>query len=101
MLNCYVIQSFADKTTDDVFHGIDSKASRKIPRAIWNVAHRKLDMINAAHDLRDLRVPPANHFERLKHEWADCYSIRINDQYRVVFRWVESAARDVLITDYH
>ena len=96
-----MILNFADKNTEDIFNGLDSKAARNIPQMAWNVAARKLDMLNAAHDLRDLRVPPANRLEALKGTWAGCHSIRINDQYRVVFRWADGNAKDVLITDYH
>ena len=96
-----MILNFADKTTEDIFNGLDSKAARNIPQMAWNVAARKLDMLNAAYDLRDLRVPPASRLEALKGTWAGCHSIRINDQYRVVFQWADGNAKDVLITDYH
>jgi len=74
--------------------------ARAIPKAMWPVAVRKLDLLNAAHDLRDLRVPPGNRLEGLKGKWAGHYSMRVNDQYRLVFRWTEGNAHDVLITDY-
>lgn len=96
-----MILNFADKTTEDIYHGVDSKAARRIPRAVWSAAVRKLDMLNAASDLRDLRVPPANRLEALKGKWSGYYSIRINDQYRIVFRWREGHANEVQITDYH
>ncbi|HEV8538229.1 MAG TPA: type II toxin-antitoxin system RelE/ParE family toxin [Bacteroidota bacterium] len=101
MLNFIVIIAFADRTTEDVYNGTDSKAARRIPRLIWKIAGRKLDMLNAAHDLRDLRIPPANRLEALKRNWAGYHAIRINDQYRIVFRWTEGNAKDVMITDYH
>ena len=101
MLNCFVIINLADKTTEDVFNGVNSKDARRIPQIIWRVAVRKLDMVNAAHDLKDLRIPPANRLEFLKWKWSGYYSIRINDQFRVVFRWIDGNAHDVLITDYH
>lgn len=96
-----MIIDFGGRTTEDIFHGFDSKQARRIPRSIWAVALRKLDMINAAYELKDLKVPPANRLERLKGRWAGHYSIRINSQYRVVFRWADHNAKDVLITDYH
>ena len=96
-----MIINFADKATEDIFNGVSSKAARQIPETIWNLAGRKLDMVNAAHELKDLRVPPANLLESLKGKWSGHYSIRINDQFRVVFRWVDGNACDVLITDYH
>ena len=96
-----MILDFADKTTEDIYDGVDSKAARRIPQTVWTVAVRKLDMLNAASDLRDLRVPPANRLEALKGKWSGYQSIRINDQYRIVFRWIDGNAKDVLITDYH
>ena len=96
-----MILNFADKTTEDIYDGVDSKAARRIPRTVWAAAIRKLDMLNAASDLRDLRVPPANRLEALKGKWSGYHSIRINDQYRIVFRWIDGNARDVLIKDYH
>jgi proteic killer suppression protein len=96
-----VILNFADKTTEDIYDGVDSKAARRIPQTVWTVARQKLDMLNAASDLRDLRVPSANRLEALKGKWSGYHSIRINDQYRIVFRWSDGNAKDVLITDYH
>ena len=100
-LNSLVIIDFADKATEDIFNGLGSKAARRIPETIWSVAARKLDMLNAAHDLRDLRIPPANRLEQLKGKWTGYHSIRINDQFRVVFRWADGNASGVLVTDYH
>ncbi len=96
-----MILSFKDKTTEDIFNGNNTKLARTIPQTVWAVANRKLDMINAAHDICDLRVPPGNMLERLKGNLSDHYSIRINDQYRIVFKWAQGNAQDVLITDYH
>ena len=96
-----MILSFRDRTTEDIYDGTDSKGARSIPRPIWKSVARKLDMLNAAHDIRDLKVPPGNRLEALKGTWKGYHSIRINDQYRIVFQWVEGNARDVLITDYH
>lgn len=96
-----MIISFGDKATDDIFNGIDSNAARSIPQVIWKTACRKLDMINASKDLKDLRIPPANRLEKLKGKFAGFYSIRINDQYRIIFKWNQSNAEDVMIIDYH
>jgi proteic killer suppression protein len=96
-----MIVNFADKATEDIYHGTDSKAARQIPNVVWRIAARKLDMVNAAHDLRDLKVPPANRLEALKGKLSGFHSIRVNDQYRIIFRWDEGNARDVEITDYH
>ncbi len=96
-----MILDFADKTTEDIYDGVDSKAARQFPRTVWTAAIRKLDMLNAASELRDLRIPPANRLEALKGKWSGYHSIRMNDQYRIVFKWIDGNAKDVLITDYH
>jgi len=96
-----VIGSFGDKPTADVFDGTDSREARSVPKQIWPVACRKLDMLNAAQVLMDLKTPPANRLEKLKEDLAGFWSIRTNDQYRVVFRWSNGRADDVRITDYH
>ncbi len=96
-----MIRSFGDHGTQDLFHGIPSKAARTVPQNLWKVAHRKLDMVNAAHAFTDLAVPPANRLEALKGDLKGRYSIRVNDQYRVVFRWQDGNAHDVRIVDYH
>jgi len=96
-----MILSFHDRTTEDIYNGTESKAARSIPSPIWKIATRKLDMLNAAHDMRDLKVPLGNRLETLKGAWKGYYSIRINNQFRIIFQWVEVNARDVMITDYH
>lgn len=96
-----MILNFADKATEDIYNGLDSKSARRIPQSLWKVIVRKLDMLNAAYDLRDLRVPPANRLEVLKGKWREHHSIRINEQYRMVFKWIDGNAKDVLITGYH
>jgi proteic killer suppression protein len=90
-----------DEVTEDIFHGANTKAARRIPTMLWKIAGRKLDMVNAAHELRDLVVPPGNRLELLKSAWAGFHSIRINDQFRIVFRWKDGNAHEVRITDYH
>ena len=96
-----MIIDFGDQTTSDIFHGLDTKQARKVPNTLWGIAIRKLDMINAAHELRDLRIPPANRLELLKGKLSGHHSIRINDQFRIVFRWIEGNTKNVAITDYH
>jgi len=96
-----MILSFRSHATEDIYNGTDSKAARSIPRAIWKIAGRRLDMLNAAHDLRDLKSPPGNRLEPLKAQWRGYHSIRINDQYRIVFIWADGNAKDVEIVDYH
>lgn len=97
-----VIRTFADKGTEDVFDGETSKAARAcLPLELWASAQRKLDQLNRARLLVELMSPPGNRLERLKGDRADQYSIRINDQYRVCFRWEEGYVYEVGITDYH
>ena len=96
-----MIVDFGDEATEDVFHGENTKAARRIPVVVWKTACRKLDMLNAAHELRDLAVPLGNRLEALHGKLAGHHSIRINDQFRIVFRWEDSNAHEVRITDYH
>lgn len=97
-----MIASFHDRGTEDIFNGIDGKAARRAcPREVRSVARRKLNQINQAVLLQDLRVPPNNRLEVLQKERAGQHSIRINDQYRVCFRWTAQGALQVEITDYH
>ena len=97
-----VIRSFADQGTEDVFDGESSKEARSAcPPNLWAVARRKLTQINRVRDLSELSVPPGNRLERLKGNRSGQYSIRINDQYRVCFRWKAGYADEVEITDYH
>jgi proteic killer suppression protein len=96
-----VIVSFADATAADIFAGSSTRAARRLPTALHNVARRKLFMVNAAVSINDLRVPPSNHLEKLLGDLAGWYSIRINDQYRIVFKFQGSQALNVKIDDYH
>lgn len=96
-----MIRSFGDRRTEDLFHGRNTSQSRRIATDIRNVALRKLDMINAAAVLEDLRSPPGNQLEVLRGELKGFHSIRINQQWRVIFEWTEGAAENVQIVDYH
>lgn len=96
-----MIRSFADATTQDIFDGENSKAARKLPRELHDKARRMLDLINAATRLDDLRVPPGNRLEALKGNFKGFHSIRINDQWRIIFRWLDGDADAVQIVDYH
>jgi proteic killer suppression protein len=96
-----VIANFFDTATADIFNGNDTKAARSIPKAIWPIVIRKLDLLNAATNLLDLRVPPNNRLEALKGNMKGKHSIRVNDQYRIVFTWQNGTASDVRVTDYH
>ncbi len=97
-----MIVSFRDRATEDIFAGTDSKPARRAcPVDLWRVARRKLDQLNAAVALTDLRAPPANRLEVLKGDRRGQHSIRINDQYRVCFEWTAEGPASVEITDYH
>lgn len=96
-----MIASFGGRATEDLYHGLRTARVRRIPRDIWRAARRKLDMIEYAQVLRDLAAPPGNRLEALKGDRAGCHSVRINDQWRIVFRWQSGAAHDVAIVDYH
>lgn len=96
-----MIESFGDLATEDLFHGRKTKRTRSFPADLIRVAVRKLDMLNAAHRLEDLKAPPANRLEALKGPWAGFHSIRINDPFRVVFRWKNGRASEVRVLDYH
>ncbi len=96
-----MIGSFKDAATEAIFHGERGKVLRRIPPDIRSVAARKLDMLNAAREMGDLRAPPGNRLEALKGDLKGRHSIRINDQWRIVFRWEAGRAQEVWITDYH
>ena len=97
-----MIQSFKDQGSRDVFDGRNSKAASKIcPSDLQAGARRRLDQLNQAHVLDDLRVPPGNRLEPLKGNRRGQHSIRINDQFRICFRWTEAGPVDVEIVDYH
>ncbi|NOZ71401.1 MAG: plasmid maintenance system killer protein [Chloroflexi bacterium] len=97
-----MIRSFKDAATEDIFNGVNSKAARKAcPRSLWKIAAKKLDQLDSAEALNDLRIPPGNRLEALKGEREGQYSIRINEQYRICFFWTNAGAEEVEITDYH
>ena len=93
-----MIRSFRSGETEKIFN---RERSQKLPSDIQQVALRKLRMLNRAMTLQDLRVPPANHLEKLSGDRAGQYSIRINDQWRICFDWEAGDARNVEIVDYH
>ena len=93
-----MIESFADPETEKVFRGL---VSRKLPLDIQKTARRKLLYLEDAEDLRDLLALPGNRLEELRGDRAGQYSIRINDQWRLCFRWIDGKASSVEIVDYH
>ncbi|HLP48717.1 MAG TPA: type II toxin-antitoxin system RelE/ParE family toxin [Candidatus Kapabacteria bacterium] len=96
-----MIKNFADKITEDIFDGTNSRYSRKLPRELHSKAQRLLDQINAAPSLEFLSVPPGNKLEKLSGSMEGFWSLRINRRWRVVFYWNNNDAFDVRIVDYH
>ena len=97
-----MIQSFKNKGTKDIFNGVPSKIARKIcPKSLWEIAARKLDQIDSVLSLDELRIPPGSRLEALTRNRQGQYSVRINDQYRICFKWSETGPIEVEITDYH
>lgn len=93
-----MIVSFGNSDTESVWNGVRVK---KLPLEIQNIGRRKLRMLNNSVNLTDLRIPPANRLEKLSGNLKDFYSIRINDQWRIIFQWHDSNATEVEIIDYH
>lgn len=93
-----MIKNFGDKETEKIWKGIRSK---KLPPKIQQIARRKLRMVNNTQTITDLTIPPANHLEKLKGDMKEFYSIRINQQWRIIFIWENDHAFNVKITDYH
>lgn len=105
VLPCYrvfMILSFKNQGTEDIFNGTNTKDARKTcPRALGQIASRKLDQLDSVKFLDELRVPPGNRFQALSRDRKGQYSIRIKDQYRICFEWRESGPEEVEIVDYH
>lgn len=93
-----MIKTFKCKETEKIFH---REYSKRLPRDIQRIAFRKLRMVDRSQTINDLRVPPANRLEKLSGQRKGQYSIRINDQWRICFGWVDNNAIEVEITDYH
>ena len=97
-----MIRSFADRATEDIFNGVETRRARlACSPVVGRVARRKLTQLNRVRDLRELAVPPGNRLERLSGDRTGQHSIRINEQYRVCFRWENGHADEVEIADYH
>ncbi len=95
-----MIAAFRDKATEDLYHGRKTKEVRRFPADTMKTSLRKLDLLNAAADLRDLRSPPGNRSKALTGDMKGFLDIRVNDQWRIIFRWQEKNAHDVMLTDY-
>ena len=96
-----MIESFGNRLAEDLFFDRRSRETRKFPADLRNVARRKVLYLHDAAELHDLKVPPGNRLEALKGSLKGYFSIRINDQWRVVFRWEQGRAQDVAVVDYH
>ena len=96
-----MIGTFAEAATEDIWNGRETKAARRIPKAIWPVVRRKLDLLNRVTRLDALRVPPGNRLEALHGARVGSHSIRVNDQYRITFVFREEHAYEVCCEDYH
>jgi proteic killer suppression protein len=96
-----VIASFGDAATEALYHGSADRRTRRYPRDVLKTALRKLDMLAAATTLEDLRAPPGNRLEALKGDLVGEHSIRVNDQWRIVFRWTPRGPSGVRLIDYH
>lgn len=93
-----MILSFSSKETEKIWLG---ERIKNLPNEIQEIGRRKLRMLNNSQDLADLRIPPSNRLEKLSGNLKEFYSIRVNDQWRIIFRWMEGNAFDVRIIDYH
>jgi toxin HigB-1 len=93
-----MIVGFRSRETEKVWNG---EVSRRLPAEIQSIARRKLRYLNNARSLSDLRIPPGNMLEALKRDLAGCHSIRINDPWRICFRWTSAGPDEVEIVDYH
>lgn len=93
-----MISSFNDKETEKIWNGF---VSTKLPREIQDVCRRKLRMINNSENINDLRIPPSNRLEKLKGNFKDYYSIRVNNQWRIIFKWDNGNSYNLQIIDYH
>ena len=97
-----MIQSFADAGSEAIFNGRNTREARKAcPQRLWSVARRKLDQLDSAESLEDLRIPRGNRLEALSGSRKGQFSMRINEQYRVCFEWTSSGPANVEIVDYH
>lgn len=97
-----MIQSFKDEATEDIFNGLASKKARRAcPLSLWRVAARKLELLDSAEQIEDLKVPIGNRLEALSGNRRGKHSIRINERYRICCVWSNSGPREVEIVDYH
>ena len=97
-----MIQSFLNVETNHIHNGVHNKKALKLlPTHLWKIAYRKFYLLDNAVSLKDLKIPPSNHLEKLKGVRDEQYSIRINNQYRICFKWLKDGPINVEIIDYH
>lgn len=97
-----MILSFGERGTADIFEGRSTRAARRAcPVSLWPIVRRKLDYLDSAIRLEDVRIPPGNRLEALAGDRRGQYSIRINERYRICFRWTDRGAVGVEVVDYH
>ena len=96
-----MIRSFGDRATEDLYHNRNTSRVRRFPPNVRTTTLRKLDVVDSADDLMDLRVLPGNRLQALKGDLKGFHSIRVTDQWRIVFRWHDNSAYNVSLIDYH
>ena len=96
-----MIISFADKITADIYHGVDSRYTRKIPENLHAKICRLLDQLNAVTEVKTLLIPPSNHLEKLEGDLKGYWSIRVNIKWRIIFKWENNNVHNAKIIDYH
>ena len=96
-----MIQNFKTKCAQDIFDGVNRRYARQLPKALHKKARILLDQLNAVTQVETLRIPPSNRLEKLQGDLKGFWSLRINKQWRVIFRWENGNAEDIDITDYH
>jgi len=101
MYDRLVIRTFDDPATERVYFGEDDRTARRLPKELWPLIRRKLDAVHAATSTVDLRVPPGNRLERLRGDQEGRYSVRVNEKYRITFRFEGGNAWEVRCEDYH
>jgi len=96
-----VIVSFVDATTEDLYHGVRNARTRKLPTDVVARAKSKLDRLAAATQVTDMLMPPSNRLHKLEGDLADFWSVSVNDQWRIIFKWTDAGPAEVRFTDYH
>jgi len=96
-----MIEQFSSKTAQDIYDGLDSKSARRAPIVLHPKICRLFDRLNIIEDILELKIPPSNRLEKLQGTLQGYWSIRVNIQWRIIFKWNNNAAHDVDVVDYH